>query len=724
MNRTTLYPYRTRPLPVRFAEPLESVLSGNRPGPGDRNRSPGRIDGENGHEEPQVQLGGWAAISPRRRAGGVASRIRVALLITALSAFVLAPVFADTAPADAKAQVAKLVAVLKSEASQKDKADACRELARLGSKDAIAPLVALLPDENLSHMARYGLETIADPAVDAAFREALPKLRGRPLLGVIGSLGVRQDARAVKLLTALLGDADPEVVQAAAKALGRIGTPAAATALGQALPAEPNANQLAVCEGLLRCADSLAAKGQRKRALAIYDHLRTLQAPHQVRTAAWRGAILVRQKDGLALLRQGLRSENFALFAAATRISREMPGAEVTRVLAGEMQGASADRQMLLISTLANRRDSSALPGVSGAARSGEKIVRLTAIRALPQFEDAAALPALLELMTDPDREIAQVAQESLAALPGRTVDLAVLGLLASQDPAQQITGIELIVRRRMTAAVPDLLRAAGNSNPQVRLTALKKLGELAGLDQMPDLLDLLEKAKSGSDLDAAEQALSAVCVLASKPDVCSEALAARLALVQPAQKTALLRVLGAVGGAKALQSVRAALNDPSPETHTTAVRTLAAWNNVEAAPALLELARSAGDATEKMLCLRSYLGFAGHSDVPADQRLEMCRQAAPLVQKDEERKLLLAALGGLGSVDALELITGCLDNPGTKEEACTALVAIAEKLLQGNDSLRNAPKLVQPLEKVAQLTSNDQLAQRAKALLEKARTK
>ncbi len=43
-------------------------------------------------------------------------------------------------------QVAKLIAVLKSDASQKDKADACRELARIGTKDAVAPLAALLPD--------------------------------------------------------------------------------------------------------------------------------------------------------------------------------------------------------------------------------------------------------------------------------------------------------------------------------------------------------------------------------------------------------------------------------------------------------------------------------------------------------------------------------------------------------------------------------------------------
>ena len=64
------------------------------------------------------------------------------------------------------AQEDQLIAVLKSDATLKAKADACRELARVGTKQAIPALAALLGDEKLSHMARYALEPIRDPAVD------------------------------------------------------------------------------------------------------------------------------------------------------------------------------------------------------------------------------------------------------------------------------------------------------------------------------------------------------------------------------------------------------------------------------------------------------------------------------------------------------------------------------------------------------------------------------
>ncbi len=60
-------------------------------------------------------------------------------------------------------------------------------------------------------MARYALERIPAPEAAQAMRDALPQLSGKLKVGVIGSLGVRQDAASVPALAALLGDADPAV---------------------------------------------------------------------------------------------------------------------------------------------------------------------------------------------------------------------------------------------------------------------------------------------------------------------------------------------------------------------------------------------------------------------------------------------------------------------------------------------------------------------------------
>ena len=70
-------------------------------------------------------------------------------------------------------QEAELLAVLRSDATLEEKSAACRQLARVATKEAVPILASLLDDEKLSHMARYALETIRDPSVDDALREAL-----------------------------------------------------------------------------------------------------------------------------------------------------------------------------------------------------------------------------------------------------------------------------------------------------------------------------------------------------------------------------------------------------------------------------------------------------------------------------------------------------------------------------------------------------------------------
>jgi HEAT repeat protein len=191
-------------------------------------------------------------------------------------------------PQASPTEEARLIAVVKSDAPRKAKADACRELARIGTRASIGPLASLLCDEQLSHMARYGLEPIPDPAVDTALRDAAGKAKGRQLVGIIGSLGVRRDHNAVAILTRHLGDSDAEVVQASARSLGRIGTLDASKALESALPKTAEANRLALYEGLFRCADVLRAQGQREAARAIYEQMRSAPAPAQVQAGASR----------------------------------------------------------------------------------------------------------------------------------------------------------------------------------------------------------------------------------------------------------------------------------------------------------------------------------------------------------------------------------------------------------------------------------------------------
>ena len=182
----------------------------------------------------------------------------------------------------------KLVAMLKDRRSTEfQKAIACKKLSIVGGKEAIAPMAALLNDPHLACYARFGMEPNPDPSVDDAFRAALPKLKGRLQIGVINSIGVRKDAKALDALSKLIEDSNPEVAQAAAASVGMIGGPRAAKILQSAMGRTKVPVFPVVARAALLCAEGLM-EANRARGLELYQELTATTMPRPVRHAALR----------------------------------------------------------------------------------------------------------------------------------------------------------------------------------------------------------------------------------------------------------------------------------------------------------------------------------------------------------------------------------------------------------------------------------------------------
>ncbi len=615
------------------------------------------------------------------------------------------------------------IALLKSGASRKEKADACMLLGRIGGPSAVAPLLALLPDPELSHMARYALEPIPAASVDSGFREALEKLSGRPLVGVIGSIGVRGDTQAVPALAKMLNHEDPEVRQAAARTLGRLATPTAAKALEKARETAAASDQPAFCEGLFRIASARMADGKSNDAIAIYEVVRK-SGPSlaYIRTAAWRGEILARGDSGISLLSEALRSDDRAVFSAGVRAAVELPGTAVTRELMARLNTLPAEKQVMLIDVLAKRQDIAATPCLIEAASRSDKAIQIAAVRGLAELNDAEAVPALAGLVTAADQDVASAAREGLASLQFPIVDLQVRGWLNGTDDVKRLVALEMVGRRRMSTLLPEMFQLATAANPEIRGAALKRIGEIGGADEIPKALDLLVAVKTAPERDAAEATVTALCVTANDPDSSATQVKARFAKADAAQKAALLRILATVGGPAALATIRTSVTDSQSDVRQAAIRALAGWNSPEVAPDLLNLAQSTADSAEKAISFRAYLRIAGQSDMGPKQRLDMCQQAAALAKKQDEKRLLVSTLGNINSPEAVKRISAYLEDPEVVQEACTAAVNLAEKLVEQRNLAKGLVTIAPVLDQVAAKTANADLAKRARAAAEKAK--
>lgn len=573
-----------------------------------------------------------------------------------------------------------LIAILRSDAPAAEKAITCKHLAIYGSSEAVADLAKLLPDPQLSSWARIALEAIPGAAADEALRTAAQSLDGLLLVGTINSIGVRQDANAVELLSARVQDKDAKVASAAAVALGRIGNDAATTALRGALVSATVTVRSAVAEGCVLCAERLQAAGNASAAAEIYDEVRKAEVPKQRAIEATRGAILARGQDGIPLLLEQLQSTDKAFFQLGLGTAREFPGDQLDKALAKELVRAEPERGALLIQAMADRPATVVLAAILQAAGQGDKQVRLSAIDALGRVGDASCLSTLLEAALEADADLAQTAKATLAELPSEKVDSQIVALLPKAEGNSYPLLLELVGQRRIDA-VPELLAALDHADKTVRNAALTALGETVALKRLSVLVAQAISPKHPEDAAAAQQALRAASVRMPDREACATELAAALDRSSSATKTMLLEIISEVGGSTALNTLAAAAKSDDGQLQDDGSRLLGKWNGVDAAPVLLDLAKTAPAGKYQVRALRGYIGLARKFAMPEQQRAAMCQNALDISTQPAEQKLALDVLALHPSAEGIALAINAMKIPGLKEEATQATLVIAQKL-------------------------------------------
>jgi HEAT repeat protein len=555
----------------------------------------------------------------------------------------------------------KLIETLKGAGAREEKELACRKLWVIGTPESVPALAALLPDKDLSHMARYALEGMSFPEASKALRDAVGKIAGREKVGVINTLGVREDKEAVAVVAPLLKDSDPEIAASAMYALGRIGTVDAAKALADCRAGAPKALQAVLADSSIKAAEQLVRSGNKDEAAKIYQDLSALAWPAHVRTAAFLGLVAAKPAEATPQLMQALGGSDAALRNQAAQLVADMPGSEATKTFADGLAKLPPDGQKALLRALAMRKDPAARPAILAAAKSGDKGVQAAAVTALGTTGSAADVPMLAGLTASADADVAKAAQMSLAALPGDNVGDAVVAAIRGAAAPVKAQLIAALGARGDAKCVPAVVKGLDDGDAGVRAASLKALAGLGGKGEIAGAVKALKAAKDPSERTAAEEALLAMASRAK-----GDALPAILAGsdgADAASKCVLVRALGRIGGDRALAAVLAATKAPDNAVQDDAIRVLSDWPDAAAAPHLLAIAKSAAKTTHQVLGVRGYVRLAGleQSD---DVKAKMLSEALDLAKRPEEKRLVVGAWGTVFTVQAFQVVAKFLDDP------------------------------------------------------------
>ncbi len=172
--------------------------------------------------------------------------------------------------------------------------------------------------------------------------------------------------------------------------------------------------------------------------------------------------------------------------------------------------------------------------------------------------------------------------------------------------------------------------------------------------------------------------------------------------------------MLGRIGDAGSLPTLRTALDSREAEIQDAAIRALSDWPTAEPVPDLLKVAQTSTNQVHKILALRGFVRLLGlESDRPAEQTIDLYKKAMDLAGDATEKKRVLAGLGGMKSLAALDMAAGYLDDVALHLEAESAAVRIAPALVAANPQ-----RVKEVLQKVVQGTKNDAIREQAQQIV------
>jgi len=486
-------------------------------------------------------------------------------------------------------------------------------------------------------------------------------------LGIISSLGGRGDRRVAARLTPFLKSEDTRLVEAAIRALARLGGGEAASAL-RAARVEPELKQLKD-DALLACADSFLKEGNREEAVSIYrSFVKRRSKDPALRLAAYRGLFLAEKEKGVAVLLPLLKERNRILRNGARRFLITTPGIAVTKAIAGELGEAEPDLQVQLIDILSVRGDRSASGQVAHLADRAEGEVKLAAVRALGALGGAGAVRLLCRLSAE-EGELGKAAFESLLRLRGDGITEALSGVLAGGETETKLKVVEALLKRREKGALPVLLEAAEDDDASVRKAAFKALGELGGTDEFEKLVHRF--AASVQDRKEILEALRAIGGRSEDKETEAKALLPVLENADSETRAAFLGLLPVLGTGEALGAVRREIRNSDRAVARAAVAAMAAWPTAEPLNDLFKIARESRDPETKGWALRGYIELLSYpANRPLKDTVALFRKAFELARRKEDRKELLRKLSKFPCREALEFAEEFVSDPDLGEAA------------------------------------------------------
>jgi HEAT repeat protein len=573
-----------------------------------------------------------------------------------------------------------LIDALEKESEKEVQAFLLSQLQQTGKKESARPLRKFLRDRMLCEPATRVLLAIGGREAENVLFNALKDVPDKNLTALVKALGEMRSKKAVKKIIEMADSPDSDLRRVTLFALANIGDPDSEETLDTVSVSAPSYERSMAPTLYLLYARRLAESGNKAESAEICRRLiENYKTPQEIHVSCAALSILADALGEGAFedVLLSLDSPSRELRARALDLAEKIPGQEATMKWIEKMEELPAEAQAQIISMLGSRGDKAALPILRRKMKSHRMEVKLAAISAAAKLGGTDVLSDLLALLPDGQKDEVAAVKQALLGYPSDLLLPEVIKVIEKVPPLSKTALIEILSDRHARNHAGVVFALVASENGEVRRAALAGLENLVDETDVEPLIEMLLKTHNSLEVRLIQNALAAAANRIEEEERRADLILQALEEAEAEKQIGLLRPLSRIGGHKALQAVISKTKSENPRIQTVALSVLADWPDFDAAEVLFEICRNTRDQKSLLVASRGWVRLMGDSDLDDEEKTERYKTLLKAVSDPAAKAVVLAGLGGVGSVEAFRMAAFFLDDPALRSKAAAAVARI-----------------------------------------------
>ena len=587
-----------------------------------------------------------------------------------------------------------------------------KQLELVGKDESVALLAKLLKDKELCDAACRALLAIGTENASKTLLEALDSVDESSKAAVIKTIGQLENKDAAEKLLEYTNNSDREIRLSALFAIANIGDSSAKKVLQKATLSQDPYEKAKAYSFYLLYAKKLAKEAKEKQAVEICKNIYEKSDQITIRCQALSSLVAIQGNQAQGTLLRAIESDNDQTQATILQLAKNLGDEKDTLKWVEKLETVSDDTKVRIIAMLGDRGDKSALPGltkfISPMQPNGK--VAAAAVSAVAKLGQAESINIILSALDSGEAERVNAVREALKLLAGKNINEAVANKLAALNltAESKIVLIEFLAERLATEHKDIVLAQTKDSDENVKLAAIKALGDIGGVGDIGELIKIMADAESSKLRTAAQKSTVSVC----KRTADMSSVISALDEAGEKSKALLLETLSKLGGKETINKVLAQTTSSVESVKDAALRALADWPDEYAISPLLDIAAKAEDPKYHIITLRGCLRIISTAALPAEKKIELYKKAMAIAKRNDEKKMILAGLSKIKNKEALLMAGEYLDDDQLNSEAALAIANIACGENEKDEGLQ-LPEAAELLKKAKNYIADEKLKEK-----------